>query len=196
MELTETKRKLFIFTLLAGTFTMSISQSALSTAYPALMHFFTVDAATIQWLTTGFMLMMCVMMPVSPWLLNNISFKHLYLSVLALFGIGTLMIIFAPTFWFALLGRLLEATAVGILFPSFQTVLMTITPKDKRGQTMGAAGLVMGSALAVGPIISGIVLNFLRWQALFWLFCFLMLVIFLAACVTISDVMEQKTSHL
>lgn len=196
MELTETKRKLFIFTLLAGTFTMSISQSALSTAYPALMHFFTVDAATIQWLTTGFMLMMCVMMPVSPWFLNNISFKHLYLSVLALFGIGTLMIIFAPTFWFALLGRLLEATAVGILFPSFQTVLMTITPKDKRGQTMGAAGLVMGSALAVGPIISGIVLNFLRWQALFWLFCFLMLVIFLAACVTISDVMEQKPSQL
>ena len=121
---------------------MSISQSALSTAYPALMHFFTVDAATIQWLTTGFMLMMYVMMPVSPWLLNNISFKHLYLSVLALFGVGTLMIIFAPTFWLALLGRLLEATAVGILFPSFQTVLMTITPKDKRGQTMGAAGLV------------------------------------------------------
>lgn len=84
MELTKTERKLFIFTLLAGTFTMSISQSALSTAYPALMRFFTVDAATIQWLTTGFMLMMCVMMPVSPWLLNNISFKHLYLSVLAL----------------------------------------------------------------------------------------------------------------
>lgn len=196
MELTETKRKLFIFTLLAGTFTMSISQSALSTAYPALMHFFTVDAATIQWLTTGFMLMMCVMMPVSPWLLNNISFKHLYLSVLALFGGGTLMIIFAPTFWLALLGRLLEATAVGILFPSFQTVLMTITPKDKRGQTMGAAGLVMGSALAVGPIISGIVLNFLRWQDLFWLFCFLMLVIFLVACVTISDVMERKPSQL
>lgn len=59
-------------------------RSTLSTAHPALMHFFTVDAATIQWLTTGFMLMMCVMMPVSPWLLNNISFKHLYLSVLAL----------------------------------------------------------------------------------------------------------------
>ena len=82
------------------------------------------------------------------------------------------MIIFAPTFWFALLGRLLEATAVGILFPSFQTVLMTITPKDKRGQTMGAAGLVMGSALAVGPIISGIVLNFYVGKLSFGYFAF------------------------
>lgn len=69
-----------------------------------------------------------------------------------------------------MIGRLLEAIAVGIIFPSFQTVLLTITPHSERGRVMGTAGLVMGSALAVGPIISGVLLTWFPWQALFLFF--------------------------
>lgn len=88
----------FIWTLLAGTFTMSISQSSLSTAYPTLMQYFNIPASTVQWLTTGFMLVMVVMMPVSPWLLNNIQFPILFVSVLALFDVGTFIIYLATSF--------------------------------------------------------------------------------------------------
>ena len=189
-------RKLFIITLLSGTFTMSISQSSLSTAYPTLMKFFGVTAPTIQWLTTGFMLIMCIMMPISPWLLNNFSFKKIFLSVVAIFSIGTLIIILAPNFPMAMLGRALEAIGVGILFPSFQSVLMTITPESKRGATMGYAGLVMGSALASGPIISGIVLNFLQWQGLFVIFLLIMIVIFISGLINIKDVMPRHKASL
>lgn len=189
-------RKLFIITLLSGTFTMSISQSSLSTAYPTLMKFFGVTAPTIQWLTTGFMLIMCIMMPISPWLLNNFSFKKIFLSVVAIFAIGTFVIIIAPNFPMAMLGRGLEAIGVGILFPSFQSVLMTITPESKRGATMGYAGLVMGSALASGPIISGIVLNFLQWQGLFVIFLLIMIVIFISGLINIKDVMPRHKASL
>ena len=189
-------RKLFVSTLLAGTFTMSISQSSLSTAYPTLMKFFGVTAPTIQWLTTGFMLIMSIMMPISPWLLNNISFKHLFLSVVAIFGLGTLVIILAPNFPIAMLGRGLEAVGVGILFPSFQSVLLEITEQEKRGATMGMAGLVMGSALASGPIISGIVLNWLAWQGLFVIFLAIMIIIFVLGLFFIKDVMPRKKVKL
>ncbi|AKP68233.1 DHA2 family efflux MFS transporter permease subunit [Companilactobacillus ginsenosidimutans] len=189
-------RKLFVSTLLAGTFTMSISQSSLSTAYPTLMKFFGVTAPTIQWLTTGFMLIMCIMMPISPWLLNNISFKKLFLSVVAIFGIGTFIIILAPNFPLAMLGRALEAVGVGILFPSFQSVLLEITERDQRGGTMGMAGLVMGSALASGPIISGIVLNWLKWQGLFVIFLIIMVAIFVLGLFFIQDVMPRKKVKL
>ena len=189
-------RKLFIITLLSGTFTMSISQSSLSTAYPTLMKFFGVTAPTIQWLTTGFMLIMCIMMPISPWLLNNFSFKKIFLSVVAIFSIGTFIIIIAPNFPMAMLGRGLEAIGVGVLFPSFQSVLMTITPESKRGTTMGYAGLVMGSALASGPIISGIVLNFLQWQGLFVIFLLIMIVIFISGLINIKDVMPRHKANL
>lgn len=186
----------FIWTLLAGTFTMSISQSSLSTAYPTLMRYFGVPASTVQWLTTGFMLVMVVMMPVSPWLLNNIRFPVLFVSVLALFDIGTFIIYLAPSFGLMMLGRVMEAMAVGIMFPSYQTVMLRITPEKQRGGVMGMAGLVMGSALAVGPIISGIVLRYTTWQGLFVVFMVVITIVFLVALKTIKDVMPQHESHL
>ncbi|NLR33124.1 MFS transporter [Levilactobacillus tujiorum] len=189
-------RLAFIWTLLAGTFTMSISQSSLSTAYPTLMRYFGVPASTIQWLTTGFMLVMVVMMPVSPWLLNNIKFPVLFVSVLALFDIGTFIIYLAPNFGLMMLGRVMEAMAVGIMFPSYQTVMLRITPEKQRGGVMGMAGLVMGSALAVGPIISGIVLRYTTWQGLFVVFMVVITIVFLIALKTIKDVMPQHDSRL
>ncbi|WP_367342300.1 MFS transporter [Limosilactobacillus sp.] len=193
----------FILTLLVGTFTMSISQSSLSTAYPTLMRAFGIQASTVQWLTTGFMLVMCVSMPISPWLLNNINFKTLYMGALALFDIGTLMITLTPSGWgsrgfaFMMVGRVLEAFAVGVLFPSYQSVLLEITPESQRGLIMGVAGLVMGSALAVGPIISGIVLKFFSWKSLFIFFMLVITVIFLMAWSgLIRDVMKRHQSSL
>ena len=193
----------FIFTLLLGTFTMSISQSSLSTAYPTLMHDFGISADTVQWLTTGFMLVMCVSMPISPWMLNNLSFRQMFMGALALFDIGSLMIVFTPAswgtngFWFMMIGRVMEAFAVGVLFPSYQTVLLEITPKDERGTTMGIAGLVMVSALACGPIISGIVLKFFDWKSLFILFMIIITAVFLMAWFgLIRNVMARHETSL
>ena len=193
----------FIFTLLVGTFTMSISQSSLSTAYPTLMRAFGISASTVQWLTTGFMLVMCVSMPISPWMLNNLNFKTMFMGALALFDIGSLMIILTPAswgvsgFWFMMIGRAMEAFAVGVLFPSYQSVLLEITPKAKRGTVMGMAGLVMGSALACGPIVSGIVLKFFDWKSLFVLFMLVITaIIVMAGTGLIRDVMARHTSSL
>lgn len=193
----------FILTLLLGTFTMSISQSSLSTAYPTLMQNFGISADTVQWLTTGFMLVMCVSMPISPWMLNNLTFRQMFIGALALFDIGSLMILFTPAswgvsgFWFMMIGRTMEAFAVGVLFPSYQTVLLEITPEDQRGTTMGVAGLVMGSALACGPIISGIVLKFFSWKSLFILFMIIITAVLIMSWLgLIRNVMPRHESSL
>ncbi|MEJ6399761.1 MFS transporter [Nicoliella lavandulae] len=189
-------RAWFIFILLLGSFTMSISQSSLSTVYPTFMRYFHISATTVQWLTTAFMLVMCIMMPISPWLLNNIGFRTLFISVIILFDIGSTIILFAPTFPIMMFGRILKAIAVGILFPSYQSVLLYITPKDQRGSTMGLAGLVMGSALAVGPIISGVVLKFTDWHGLFVFFIVTATIILILSFHAIKDVMPHKKSSL
>jgi len=190
------RRFWFIFTLLTGTWTMSISQSSLSTVYPTFMRDFGISASTVQWLTTGFMLTMVVMMPISPWLLNNIGFKKLFLTVLVLFDLGSIIIYFAPSFAIMMVGRLIKAAAVGVLFPSYQSILLTITPEDKRGSTMGVAGLVMGSALASGPIISGVVLKFTDWHGLFLVFITVATILIFLSFITIQDVMVSKPSKL
>ncbi|AVK61323.1 MFS transporter [Lactobacillus sp. CBA3605] len=196
LQLSGRRRFWFIFTLLMGTWTMSISQSSLSTVYPTFMRDFGISASTVQWLTTGFMLTMVVMMPISPWLLNNIGFKKLFLTVLVLFDVGSIIIYFAPSFPVMMVGRLVKAAAVGVLFPSYQSILLTITPETKRGSTMGIAGLVMGSALASGPIISGVVLKFTDWHGLFLVFITVATILILLSFITIQDVLVSKPSKL
>lgn len=165
----------FAIILLAIAFTMSISQSTMTTAYPVLMHNFQVDAGTVQWLTTGFMVAMTLVMPVSPWLLNNITLRTLLNGIVAVFLTGTAVAMLATRFEGIIIGRLLEGLAVGALFPTFQSVILENTATAQRGVTMGVVGLVMGSALAVGPIISGVVLQWVSWRALFVLFFVILL---------------------
>lgn len=165
----------FAIILLAIAFTMSISQSTMTTAYPVLMRNFQVDAGTVQWLTTGFMVAMTLVMPVSPWLLNNVTLRKLLNGIVAVFLTGTAVAMLATRFEGIIIGRLLEGLAVGALFPTFQSVILENTATDQRGVTMGVVGLVMGSALAVGPIISGVVLQWVSWRALFVLFFVILL---------------------
>lgn len=165
----------FAIILLAIAFTMSISQSTMTTAYPVLMRNFQVDAGTVQWLTTGFMVAMTFVMPVSPWLLNNVTLRTLLNGIVAVFLTGTAVAMLATRFEGIIIGRLLEGLAVGALFPTFQSVILENTATAQRGVTMGVVGLVMGSALAVGPIISGVVLQGVSWRALFVLFFVILL---------------------
>ena len=165
----------FAMILLAIAFTMSISQSTMTTAYPVLMRNFQVDAGTVQWLTTGFMVAMTLVMPVSPWLLNNVTLRTLLNGIVAVFLTGTAVAMLATRFEGIIIGRLLEGLAVGALFPTFQSVILANTATAQRGVTMGVVGLVMGSALAVGPIISGVVLQWVSWRALFVLFFVILL---------------------
>ncbi|MBS9334968.1 MFS transporter [Fructobacillus sp. M1-13] len=151
-------------------FTMSISQSTMTTAYPILMKQFGIDAAAVQWVTSGFMVAMTLVMPLSPWLLDNLHLKKLLNLIVAVFLVGTAIAMVTPNFLGVIVGRLLEGVAVGALFPTYQAVIMENTNKEDRGIAMGAVGLVMSSALAVGPIVSGIVLQFGTWRLLFAFF--------------------------
>lgn len=160
------------------------------------MHYFNLPASTIAWLTTGFMLIMSVVMPLSPWMLNNLNFKKMYLSLLTIFIVGTFIIIFSKTFLWMMLGRLMEGFSVGILFPTYQSVILQITPTKERGTTMGTVGLVMGSALAVGPILSGVILQIFNWQSIFIFFNSLLILVILLAFKTIVDPVKREKSNL
>ncbi|AZZ60971.1 multidrug efflux MFS transporter [Oenococcus sp. UCMA 16435] len=191
-NLSDIQKKFFINVLLATSFTFSISQSAMTTIYPTLMKHFSVTVSSVQWLTTGFMLVMVLMMPLSPWFLKNVPFKAFLLSLQIIFIFGTLIAITAENFGLLVIGRLLEGAAVGLLFPSFQSVILSITPEEKRLTQMGLVGLVMGSALAVGPIVSGVMLEIFDWQAVFSFFLLILIILFLLSLRFIKNVMPHE----
>ncbi len=159
-------RGLLIAVLLVGTFCTVLNQTILTTAFPTLMKDFDITTSTVQWLTTGFMLVNGIMIPVSAWLSSRISTKWLYLSAMAIFEVGTIICWTAPNFGFLLAGRLIQAVGVGVTMPLLQTIMLSIFPADKRGAAMGTAGIVIGLAPAIGPTLSGWVIDNLSWRDL------------------------------
>lgn len=195
-QLGKRERTLFVWMLLLTSFSFSISQSAMTTIYPVMANHFSVPISMVQWLTTGFMLVMTVTMPLSPWLLNRVPFKWFLAGIQAMFLLGTFIAINATGFGWVIFGRVLEGTAVGFLFPSYQSVIMLITPEEKRGANMGMVGLVMGAALATGPIVSGIISQWFNWQGVFIFFELVIGLLFLVNLFVGQNVIVKKDVHL
>jgi len=160
-------RTWLVLTLLVGTFSTFITQTLLTTAFPTLMKDFNISATSVQWLTTGFMLIMGIMIPISAWLLTRINSKHLYLAAMIIFGLGTLLAYYSVSFQMLLVARMIQAMGVGISAPVFQTIMSSVYPPEKRGAAMGTAGIVIGLAPAIGPTLSGWIIDNYSWRALF-----------------------------
>lgn len=158
---------LLVTILLIGSFCTVLNQTILATAFPTLMKTFNINASTVQWLTTGFLLVNGIMIPITAWLMNKINSRLLYTGAMFFFLIGTTMCFAAPNFEFLLAGRLVQAVGVGISMPLLQTIMLTIFPKEKRGAAMGLAGIVIGAAPAIGPTLSGWIIDHYTWRDLF-----------------------------
>lgn len=160
-------RGLLVAVLLIGTFVTVLNQTLLATAIPTLMKSLHESLGTVQWLTTGFMLVNGMLIPISAWLSHRYNTKWLYLGSMMIFLIGTILSATATTFPQLLTGRLIQAVAVGITMPLLQVIMLSIFPANKRGAAMGMAGLVVGLAPALGPTLSGWIIDNYKWQTIF-----------------------------
>ncbi|EHN59686.1 MDR family MFS transporter [Oenococcus kitaharae] len=189
-------RLMMIVVLLVGTFCTVLNQTILATAFPTLMKAFNISTSTVQWLTTGFLLVNGIMIPVSAWLSNRFNSKWLYISSMAIFEIGTIMAWAAPSFAFLLSGRLIQAVGVGISMPLLQNIMLSIFPPDKRGAAMGMAGIVIGVAPAIGPTLSGWIIDTWQWRDLFGMIIPIVALVLLAAFFFMKPVIETSRPKL
>lgn len=190
------RRSLLVFVLLIGNFCTVLNQTILSTAFPTLMHQFQVSASTVQWLTTGFMLVNGIMIPISAFLINRFSTKKLYLSAISIFFIGTFTCFIAPSFGVLFLGRLIQALAVGIALPMVQTIMLMIFPPEKRGIAMGLTGIVVGLAPAIGPSLAGWIIDVASWRYLFGMLLPIIFIVLISALFFMRDVLPNQQLHL
>jgi EmrB/QacA subfamily drug resistance transporter len=160
-------RSMLIIVLLVGTFCTILNQTILSTAFPTLMKAFDISTSTVQWLTSGFMMINGIAIPVSAWLSSRFNTKWLYLGAMVVFEIGTIMSFTAPNFGFLLAGRLVQALGVGVTMPLLQNIMLSIFPSEQRGAALGLSGVVIGLAPAIGPTLSGWILINYSWRSLF-----------------------------
>ena len=186
MGLTREQMRIVVV-LIAGATLAVLNQTLLSPAYPSIMADLAVDASTVQWLTSGYSLMEAIIIPLSAYLVGRFPTRKLFIFGLSLFAIGSLCAALAPVFGVLLLGRVFQAAACGVVMPMVFTVVLIIFPREKRGQAMGIVSLIIGFAPAVGPSISGLLVDSIGWRALFVAVFVLAVIIVACACLFLKS---------
>lgn len=154
--------------LIAG-FVGLFGETALNMALSDLIHIFAVTPSTIQWLTTGFLLTLGILVPVSGFLLQWFTTRQLFVVALLFSIVGTFVAAIAPSFGVLLLARCIQAMGTALLLPLMFNTILVIIPPSRRGATMGLIGLVIMFAPAVGPTLSGLIIQSLSWHWIFWI---------------------------
>jgi len=153
--------------LIAG-FIGLFSETALNMALGGLVKEFDVPHSTVQWLTTGFLLTLAILIPISALLIQWFSTRQLFIASLIFSIIGTIVAGSAPVFGVLIVGRVIQAIGTGLLIPLMFNTILLIYPIHKRGTIMGLMGLVMMVAPAIGPALSGLIIENLSWNWIFW----------------------------
>jgi MFS transporter, DHA2 family, lincomycin resistance protein len=154
--------------LLICGFVGMFSETALNIAMTNLMEVFQISAATAQWLTTGFLLTLGILMPISGLFLQMFTTRQLFTGSLISLIVGTLIAAMAFNFGMLMFARVLQAIGMSLLLPLLFNTILVIYPPEKRGAAMGFVGLVIMFAPATGPTIGGLLIEYFTWNYIFW----------------------------
>lgn len=157
-----------LFVMILGAFLATLNQTIMSVATPELMHDFNITAATAQWLTTGYMLVNGVLIPITAYLMQRFTTRELFQASMFIFFAGTLVSALAGSFPVLLTGRMIQAAGAGIIMPLLTQVILTLFPREKRGAAMGMVGLAIIFAPAIGPTLAGYIMERYSWEMMFY----------------------------
>ena len=152
--------------LLTGFFAV-LNETSIIVALPSLMKAFGVPVSTIQWLVTGFMLVMAIVMPITAYILHSFNTRKIYFAGLCCLAIGSLLSGLAPFFAVLLIGRLIQALASCCLMALLVNTMIHLTPPESRGAALGLVGLVNLFSPAIAPSLAGLILQHFGWR---WIF--------------------------
>lgn len=193
------KKGPIVAALIIGAFVAILNETLLNIAFPDLMNEFSISPATIQWLSTAYMLVIGILVPVTALLQQWFTTRQMFLTAMILFLAGTIVCGTAPVFGILLVGRIIQALGTGLMLPVMMNTILVIFPPEKRGGAMGMIGLVIMFGPAIGPTLAGLIIDQLDWRWLFYLVIPLAAfsVVFAAAFLrNVSDLTKPKVDVL
>lgn len=190
------KTNITIAVLVMSAFVMFLNETLLSVALNTLGAEFKATTATIQWVTSGFLLTMAIVIPMTGYLLEKYSLRQIYLASSVSFLAGTLVSAMSPNIAFLLAGRVLQACGTALIMPLLMTTIMRMVPASRLGKTMGAITVVVALAPALGPTIGGIIIDAFGWRLLFWLVLPLTLASLLTGLAHLEAKSPARDAHL
>lgn len=169
MKTTSRHVYLAIISLALLTFIGILNETSMNVTYPELSRELAVSLGTIQWITTGYLLMVTITMGTTAYLLRQFPARRLHLTAVLAFIVGNLMCALTPNFTLLLIGRLIQAVATGLSTPILFHLIFTEIPRERLGAMTGFAGMVISFAPALGPTYGGWISAIMSWRMIFWL---------------------------
>ena len=190
------KRNTIILVMLSSAFVAMLNQTLLNTALPAIISGLEITETTAQWLITGFMLVNGIMIPMTAFLMDRFHTRSLYIFSMSAFLIGSIIAAFSPSFGLLMFARVIQAIGAGILLPLMQFTVFTLFPSEKRGFAMGLTGIVAQSAPAIGPTLTGFLIDNFSWRAPFIVVAAIAIIAFIIGIIFVESNNETKRTEL
>ena len=188
--------KLAMVSMLLGAFVGMFSETSLNIALPTLVQALQVNTGTIQWLVTGYMLVIGIVLPLSSLINRWFTTRQVIIFALSDFIIGAAISTLGSSFAVVLVGRMIQGIGTGLILPLMFAVVMQIFPPQKIGAVMGMCALVIMFAPAVGSTLTGLILGKLSWNWIFWLFIPFLAIALLFAITSLENVGNITRPHV
>lgn len=183
----QTKNTLAVLATAFMSFVGILTETSLNVTFPAMMKQFQVSLDTIQWITTGYLLMIAIIMISSSYQNERFTARQLFISSAVAFITGSMISAFASSFYILLLGRLISALGVGLCTPMMFNLIVEVMPRQSWGFYMGIAGLVIAMAPTLGPTFGGSVSYYLNWRWIFIIAAIFALFVFISGIFVIGS---------
>lgn len=182
--------------MMVGAFVSVMNQTSMNTALAPIMLDLRITESTAQWLTTGYMLTNGVLIPVTAYLIERFTTRHLFLMAMGLFSLGTLICGLSPNFTILMTGRVIQASGAGIMMPLIMNVVLAMYPLNQRGKAMGYIGIGISFGPALGPTLTGWILMNHSWRLVYFIFLPIALISVIVGLFVLRNVTEQTFPKL
>lgn len=170
----------------------------MNVALPNIISNFHVSTSSAQWLTTGYMLIIGISVPISAFLIQRFTLRQLFITAMGLYVVGSFMALITPLFSVLLIARMIQALGTGIVLPLVMSTMLTLVPIHKRGTVIGIFQVAILFAPAIGPVLSGLAIQYYSWRIIFLGLFIAAVVILLFAVYKLKNVLEtsRPTIHI
>lgn len=183
------------YVILSACILCSLLQSAMDTALPSVMAEFQINAATAQWLTSGFSLAMGVMTPLTSFLIKRFPTRRLFCTALSVFCVGVAFATWSVSFPMLMVARILQALGASVIVAMTQVVIFHVFPAEQRGSMMGIYGLAVCAAPIVAATLAGLVIDLWGWRMVFGISLGIAAVAMMLGLCFMKDVLQTEHQH-
>jgi EmrB/QacA subfamily drug resistance transporter len=158
-----------LIVVIVGTFMAILDSSIVNIAIPKMMAVYGVSLSSIDWVLTAYMLTLGAVIPLTGYLGDTFGTKKVYMFALALFTIGSLFCGLAWNISSMIISRVIQGIGGGMIMPVGMSIIYEIFPLEERGLALGFWGIASMAAPAIGPTLSGYIIQYMDWRLIFTL---------------------------